>query len=176
LINLYVVKLILMKEILMKSLLSFWVSAMLFAINAWAGEVTVSDAWVRATAPGQDNGSLQFSITSQKEARLVGASTPAAAKAELHAMSHENGMMKMRAVDAISLPAGKVIDLAASGKHVMLIGLKQPLRAGDSVPFTLSVEYADNSKVTVNARAEVKSLTAPHDTHRQHDMQDMPGM
>lgn len=157
----------------------FWVSAMLLAVNAWAGEVTVSDAWVRATAPGQDSGSIQFSIATQKESRLVGVSSPVAGKVELHSMSHENGMMEMRPVESIALPAGKTVDLAASGKHVMLIGLKQPLKAGDSVPFTLTVQYADKSKATIKANAEVRSLTASHETRPQHDMNDMhdmPGM
>lgn len=160
----------------MNSRFCFWVSAMLFAVNVWAAEVSVSDAWARATAPGQDNGSIQFSITSQKEAKLVEASSPVAGKAELHSMSHENGMMEMRPVDSIALPAGKTVDLAASGKHIMLIGLKQPLKAGDSVPFTLTIEYADKSRTMVKASAEVRSITAPHETHPQHDMQDMPGM
>lgn len=154
----------------------FWVSAMLFATNALAAEVSVSDAWVRATAPGQDSGSIQFSITSQQEAKLVEASSPVAGKAELHSMSHENGMMEMRPVDSIALPAGKAVDLAASGKHIMLIGLKHPLKAGDSIPFTLTVQYADKSKATVKASAEVRSIAAPHETHPQHDMQDMPDM
>jgi periplasmic copper chaperone A len=157
----------------------FWVSTMLFALNAWAAEVSVSDAWVRATAPGQDSGSIQFSITSQQEAKLVEASSPVAGKVEFHSMSHENGMMEMRPVESIALPAGKTVDLAAGGKHIMLIGLKQPLKVGDSVPFTLTVQYADKSKATVKANAEVKSLTASHEMHPQHDMNDMhdmPGM
>ena len=153
-----------------------WVSAMLFAVNAWAGEVSVSDAWVRATAPGQDSGSLQFSITSRQEAKLVAASSPVAGKVEFHSMSHENGMMEMRPVESIALPAGKTVDLEASGKHVMLIGLKHPLKAGDSVPFALTVQYPDNSKVTVKASAEIRPLTASGGMQPKHDMHDMPGM
>ncbi len=162
----------------MSNRICFWVSTMLFAVNAWAAEVSVNDAWVRATAPGQDSGSLQFSITSQKEAKLVDATSPVAGKAELHSMSHENGMMKMRPVDFIALPAGKMVDLEARGEHIMLIGLKQPLKAGDSVPFTLTVQYADKSKAAVTANAEVRPLIAAHHMHRQRgtDMPEMPGM
>lgn len=163
----------------MNSRFCFWVSAMLLAANAWAGEVKVSDAWVRATAPGQDSGSIQFSITIQQEAKLIGASSPVAGKVELHSMRHENGMMEMRPVESIDLPAGKTVDLATSGQHIMLIGLKQPLKAGDSVPFTLTVQYADKSKATVKANAEVKPLTSSHETRPRHDMNDMhdmPGM
>lgn len=85
-------------------------------------------------------------------------------------------MMKMRRVDFIALPAGKMIDLEAEGKHVMLNGLKQPLKEGDSVPFTLTIEYADKSRSTVKAKAEVRPLTASHEMHPQHDMSNMPGM
>ncbi len=143
---------------------------------AAAQDVVVSDAWVRATAPGQANGSLEFSIVSNKDATLVAVSSPVAGTVELHSMTHENGMMKMRAIDSIALPAGKTVDLAASGKHVMLIGLKQPLAAGASIPFTLTVQYADNSKATIDASVEVSPITATHDMSHQHDMKDMPDM
>jgi copper(I)-binding protein len=160
----------------MNSRLCFLILAMLLGVNAWAGEVTVSGAWVRATAPGQDSGSLLFSIKSRQEARLVAASSPVADKMEFHSMSRENGMMEMRAIDAINLPAGKTVDLEASGKHVMLVGLKQPLKAGDSVPFTLTVQYADNSRTKVRGRAEIRPLLATHENRRENDMHDMPGM
>ncbi len=140
---------------------------------AAAQDLVVSDAWLRATAPGQDSGSLQFSIASKTGSRLIAASSPVAGKVEFHDMFHENGMMKMRAVASIDLPAGKTIDLAASGKHVMLIGLKQPLTAGDSVPFTLTVQYPGNRRAEVKAKAEVRSLTAADALHGQRGM---PGM
>ena len=160
----------------MRQLIGFLLVILCSLSAAAAQDLVVSGAWARATAPGQDSGSLLFSITSKKASKLVAASSPVADTVEFHSMTHENGMMEMRAVDSIDLPAGKTIDLAASGKHVMLTGLKQPLKAGNSVPFTLTVQYADKSKATVKANAEIRSLTASGDTHRQHDMQDMPGM
>lgn len=113
---------------------------------------------------------MQFAITSQKEARLVEISSPAAGAVEIHSMTHENGMMKMRAIEALPLPAGKAVDLGASGNHVMLLNLKQPLKAGDSVPFVLTVQFADKRKATVKAVAEVRPINASHDMH------DMKGM
>jgi hypothetical protein len=77
----------------------------------------------------------------------------------MHSMVHDGGMMKMREVKAISLPAGKRVNLGDSGYHLMLIGLKAPLKAGDSVPLMLKVELADKRTVTVEAKAEVKPLT-----------------
>jgi len=132
--------------------------------------ITVSDAWGRATAPGQDSGSVQFSITSKKDAKLVAITSPAAGSVEIHSMAHEDGKMKMRAVESLILPAGKAVDLEKSGNHVMLLNLKQPLKAGDSVPLTLTIEFADKHKATVDAKAEIRPMTESHDMH------DMKGM
>jgi hypothetical protein len=70
--------------------------------------------------------------------------------------------MKMREVKSIKLPAGKLVDLEDSGYHLMLIGLKAPLKAGDSVPLTLNIELADKSIMTVEAKAEVNTLYPNH--------------
>ena len=154
------------------------VAGALLAMSAAAADlgITVSDAWGRATAPGQDSGSIQFSITSNKAAKLVAIASPAAGAVEIHSMTHENGKMKMRAVEFINLPAGKAVDLGKSGNHLMLLNLKQPLKAGDSVPLTLTVEFADKHKVTVDAKAEIRPLTGSHDMHDMGDMHDMKGM
>jgi copper(I)-binding protein len=151
------------------------VAGALLAMSAAAADsgITVSDAWGRATAPGQDSGSIQFSIASQKEARLVSITSPSAATVEIHSMVHENGKMKMRAVESIALPAGKTVNLGKSGNHVMLLNLKQPLKAGDSVPFTLTVQFADKHKATVDAKAEIRPQGASHDKHDMGDMHDM---
>lgn len=154
------------------------VAGILFAMSAAAADsgVIVSGATARATAPGQDSGSIQFSITSKKEAKLVSITSPAAGAVEIHSMAHEGGKMKMRAVEFLSLPAGKEVDLGKSGNHVMLLNLKQPLKAGDSVPFTLTVQFADKRKVTVDGKAEVRPQGASHDMHDMGDMHDMKGM
>jgi hypothetical protein len=154
------------------------VAGALLSISAAATDlgVAVSDAWGRATAPGQDSGSVQFSITSSKEAKLVAITSPAAGAVEIHSMVHENGKMKMRAVESIALPAGKAVNLGKSGNHVMLLNLKQPLKAGDSVPLTLAIEFADKRKATVDTKAEIRSQGASHDMHNMGDMHDMKGM
>jgi len=144
------------------------IAGLLCAAQAWAGEVAVSGAWARATAPGQEVAAMQFSITSKKEAQLVAISSPVAGAVEIHRMSHDNGVMKMHAIESLPLPAGKAVDLEAGGNHVMLLNLKQPLKAGDSVPFSVTVQFADKHKATVMATAEVKPLTASHDEHSHH--------
>jgi hypothetical protein len=154
------------------------VAGALLTLSAVAADlgVAVSDVWGRATAPGQDSGSVQFSITSNKAAKLVAITSPVAGAVEIHSMVHEDGKMKMRAVESISLPAGKAVDLGKNGNHVMLLNLKQPLKAGDSVPLTLTIEFADKHRAAVDAKAEIRPQGASHDMHNMGDMQDMKGM
>jgi len=145
------------------------VIVMLFcAAQAWAENVVVSDASARATAPGQESAAIRFSITSKKEARLVAIVSPVAGAVEIHSMTHDNGVMKMRAIEFLPLPAGKMVKLGASGNHVMLLNLKNSLKAGESVPLTITVEFADKRKEKVNVSAEVKPLAASRDEHERH--------
>ncbi len=136
-------------------------------------KVEVMDAWARATVPAQKVGSLFMEIRSASPARLVGVASPVAARAEIHNMKMESGVMKMAAVDAINLAAGQTVKLAPGGYHVMLIELKQPLKAGDSVPLTLTFERADKTRSTVEVKAEVRDMAAAmggmqHDMHKGH--------
>lgn len=137
-------------------------AVLLYAAQSVAGEVTVSDAWSRATAPGQESAVVGLRITSQKDARMVALSSPAAAEAQMHSMTHENGMMKMRQLDSLALPAKQEVMLGAGGDHLMLVGLKKPLKAGDVVPLTLTVQFADKSTEQVVIKAVVQPLTQQH--------------
>jgi copper(I)-binding protein len=150
----------------------FWlvaVAILLCAGQAYASEVVVSGAWVRASASGQDSAAVSLHITSQKDARLIAVSSPVSNDAAIHAMKHENGMMMMRPIDALPLPAKHEVALG-EGDHIMLIGLKKPLKVGDTVPLTLTVEFVDKRKEKVSVKVEVKSLT------ESQGMKDMPGM
>ncbi len=124
--------------------------------NTWQ----IENAWSRATAPGQDAAGVDLSITGKQAARLVGVSSPASKNVALHRMTHENGMMKMREVEFIELPAGKRVNLGESGYHLMLSGLKTPLKAGDSVPLTLSIKAGNKPVTQVETRVEVRPLNA----------------
>ena len=149
----------------------------LLATSAVAADsgISVNGAWARATAPGQDSGAVEFSISSKKAAKLVSVTSPAADAVEIHSMTHENGSMKMRAVNFLALPAGKTVDLEKEGYHVMLINLKQPLKAGDSVPLSLTIEFAGNHKAAVEVKAEVMAQGASHEMHDMTDMGNMHG-
>lgn len=151
----------------------FWflgagIVALMLGMQAQAGEVQISAAWARATAPGQDSAAVSMHITSRKDANIVAVSSSAASSAEIHSMVHENGMMKMRALDALALKAGQEVALGDDGNHLMLIGLKKPLAAGDSVALTVTVQFADKRKEKVEVRAEVKPLTEAHDHMQMH--------
>jgi len=149
-------------------------AGMLLALSASAAQdVTVSDAWVRATAPGQDSAAASMNITSSRDAQLVGVAVgkDVADSAELHTMKHENGMMVMRRVDSLALPAGHAVSLG-KGDHIMLIGLRHPLKAGENVPLELTVETAGKRHETVKINAPVR-MFAPQGMGDMHGMGGM---
>ncbi len=136
--------------------------------QAIAGEVTISGAWARATVPGQDSASVGLDIISQKDANIVAVSSAAAKSVEIHSMTEENGMMKMRALDDFPLKARQETALGSNGNHLMLIGLKKALVAGDRVPLTLILQFSDKHKEKVEVKAEVRPLNEIHDEHMHH--------
>jgi copper(I)-binding protein len=134
----------LQKETLMKSK----IIALLLALSGaalHAQTVDVKDAWVRAAVPGQPGTGAFMNITAKDGAKLVGVSSPVAGVAEVHEMKMDNDIMRMRAIPALDLPAGKTVALKPGGYHVMLMELKQALPAGSSVPLTLV--FRDNKGV-----------------------------
>ena len=142
-----------------------FVIALLAATQAGASEVMVSEAWARATAPGQDSGAVYLHITSQQDSRILAVSSPAAENAALHSTTNDKGVMKMREMDTLLLPAGQEVQLGAGGIHIMLSGLKKPLVAGDSVPLTLTVQFTDKHREMVKVMATVNPLTANQQEH-----------
>ncbi len=100
-------------------------------------DVTVKDAWVRTTVPGQKGTGAFMSITAKNDMRLMGASSPAAGVAEVHEMKMNGDVMQMRAVSGVDLPAGKAVALQPGGFHVMLLDLKTALPKNATVPLTL---------------------------------------
>jgi len=119
-------------------------------------QVEVKNAWVRSTVPAQTASGAFMEITSREAALLVGVSTPAADSAEVHEMRMDGNVMKMRAVDKLVLPAGKPVVLGPGGYHLMLLGLKQPLKTGSKVPLALQIESAGGKRSTVNVSADVR--------------------
>ncbi len=133
-------------------------AASLFSAVAFASDIQIEKATVRATAPGQETAMGDLHIVSKQAASLVGVTTPAAKSVELHLMTTDNGMMKMREVKSVALPAGQQVDLGESGYHLMLMGLKGPIKEGATVPLTLRVQLADKKIVKLDVEAQVTPL------------------
>jgi copper(I)-binding protein len=121
-------------------------------------EVTVKDAWIRGTVPGQKVTGAFMQLSSTADAALINVSSPSAKFVEIHEMKKEGDVMKMKAIDRLPLPAGKSVALTPGGYHMMLFDLKAPLAAGDVVPLTLTFEDGTGKKSTVEVKATVKAL------------------
>lgn len=119
------------------------------AVAARADDVTITNAWARATPGGAQTAAAYVTVQSAAGDRLTGITTPAAQKADLHTMTMDNGVMKMRPVDAIDLPAGQAVTLKPGGDHIMLSGLAKPLQEGQSFPVTLTFAKAGARQVEV---------------------------
>jgi len=139
------------------------VSALPLATNA---QVTVEHPWVRATAPGQVVAGVYLKITSAKSAALVGARSPVCKDAEIHEMTMNDGIMKMRPVPRVVLPAGKPVEMKPGGYHLMLVNLARPLREGETVPVTLVIEDRGGKRRNVEFKAEVRGLAAAAGSHQ----------
>jgi len=139
--------------------LPFFIAALAFASAAQA-QVTVTDAWVRGTVAGQKTTGAFMQLKSATDTTLVGVRSTVAGTAELHEMKDDGGMMKMRALDSVALPAGKTVDLKPSGTHVMLFDVTEMLKAGSRVPLTLTFRSADGRTSTIDINAEVRPLTS----------------
>lgn len=105
-----------------------------------AESVAITHAWARATVPGQTVGAVYMDLQSATDATLTEVSSPVADSAELHLMSMNKGVMEMRMLKSLPLPAGKVVKLEPSGLHVMLFDLKKPLKTGEQVDLTLKIQ------------------------------------
>ena len=118
------------------------------------GNIMIGHPYARATAPGQSVGGAFLTLDNRgADDRLLSATSEMARSVELHSMSMDGTVMRMRQVDGVAAPAGKVIELKPGGLHIMLMGLKAPLKAGDTFPLTLRFEKAGEVTVTVNVDA-----------------------
>jgi copper(I)-binding protein len=117
--------------------------------------VEITDAWVRATVPGQQVAGAYLAIRSARAAKLIGVKSPVAKSAEIHSMSNAGGVMRMRKLDGLALPAGERVELQPAGNHIMLFDIKRQLQPGEKIPITLIVEERGKRK-TVKVEAEVR--------------------
>ncbi len=118
--------------------------ALLSSAQAQTPPIEVSHAWARATAASAANGAVYLTVTNHGAAddRLTGAATPVAAKAQMHITIDDKGVMKMRPVAEVPVEAGGSATFKPGAMHIMLLGLKHPLKAGESFPLTLTFAKA----------------------------------
>ncbi len=158
----------------LRTLLTFAVAAAIGNL-ANAQEYKVKDLridspYAKATVPNQPSGAAYLTIENKgKEAdKLIAVNSPVAKSAQIHTMSMEGNVMKMREVAQIELkPAEKLVMKPGDGYHLMLIGLRQPLKAGDHFPLTLTFEKAGKTEVSVLVQDKNKAPNM-HDMHKGH--------
>jgi copper(I)-binding protein len=139
-----------------------------------AGDLVLGHAWARATPGGAQVGGGYLTIENRGTApdKLLGGSSPAAAEVEVHEMAMKNDVMTMRPVSGgLSIPPGQTVTFAPGGYHIMMMGLKAPLKQGDRVPMTLQFEKAG----IVNVMLDVQGVGALSPTSSEMD-HAMPGM
>ncbi len=145
---------------------------------AASGGVAVTGPWSRATAgPAVKTGAAYFTLATGGAAdALTGASTPVADKAEVHQTTEVNGVMQMRAVASVPLEPGKPVTFTPGSYHVMLMGLHQPLKQGETFPLTLTFSHAQ--PVTVEVKVAPAGAASGHGMPGMHHMDDtaMPGI
>jgi copper(I)-binding protein len=143
--------------------------ALLLATTLAHAQTTVAEPWVRGTVAQQKASGMFARITSAQGGRLVSASSPVAGVVEIHEMAMSGDVMKMRALpNGLDLPAGKAVELKPGGYHVMLMDLKQQLKAGDTVPVTLVIEGADKKRETVEIKAPVRAMNPTAAQQHKH--------
>jgi len=130
-----------------------------------AAQVAVTDPWVRGTVAGQRATGAFMKLTPGADQKLVAAASPVAKIVEIHEMAMDGGVMKMRAVAKLDLPAGKATELKPGGYHVMLMALEKPLNEGETVPITLTFEDAAGKRQSLEIKAPVKALTTDPRKH-----------
>ena len=144
----------------MKHLIAVGVCALVLSSPA-AAQVKVEGAWARPTVPGQPVGGGYLTLRSVGADRLLGGSTPVADRLELHSMVMRGNVMKMRQLDAIALPAGQSVKLEPGAQHLMLVGLKAPLKVGDKLPLTLKFEKAGEVKAEMTVTSGPTPMAEP---------------
>ena len=119
-----------------------------------AGELLVSEAYIRGLPPGQTVTAAFMTIRNgyDHDCRLLGAASPVASRAELHQHSHQDGVMSMRRVPELRIPAGSQVNLKPGGYHLMLFGLQTPLVDGEAYSLSLVFENCPDVQLNVPVR------------------------
>ena len=135
-----------------------------------AGDITIDHPWARATAASQANGAAYMTLDNHGAAdRLVGAESIAADRIELHTHIDDKGVMRMRQLDAIDLPAGQITELEPGGLHLMMLELDSPLTEGETFPLILTFEKAGRIEVEVQVEPVTYGIGGKKDHGMDHE-------
>lgn len=129
--------------------------------------VIIENAWVRPTIKGQGVGAAYMTLTSTRDTSLVKVESNVTKEVEIHSMSMEKGVMKMRMLETLPLLAGKPYKLEPGGFHLMLFDLKKPLSEGENIRFELTFKNKNGVEFKQRVEAHVKELSAD-DAHEHH--------
>ena len=138
-----------------------------------ADQLTIELAWTREGPPSVSNGAVYLVINNSgaQDVELIGGSTTAAESVEFHTHVHENGLMKMKRINHVEIPPGTLVEFSPGERHIMLLELFDPLKAGDVFPITLHFAEAEDMEVTVQvlAQGEMPStkMSGSHKSHSQ---------
>ncbi|MEO8175904.1 MAG: copper chaperone PCu(A)C [Sphingomicrobium sp.] len=117
-----------------------------------APDVAIGHGWTRETAPGQSVAAVYLTVTNHGtgEDRLAKVDPPGGAAASLHSSSSDGGVARMRArPDGLVIPAHSTVELRPGGTHIMVTGLQQPLRAGETIELSLGFDRSGRRPLTV---------------------------
>ncbi|MEZ5820164.1 MAG: copper chaperone PCu(A)C [Bradyrhizobium sp.] len=138
-----------------------------------AGDLVITQAWSRATPSGAKVAGAYLTVQNKGATgdRLVSGSADIAGRVEIHEMTMDGGVMKMRPLDkGLAIDPGKTVKLAPGGYHVMLMDLKSPLKQGDKVPVTLQFEKAGKVNLTLDVQGVGAQAPGGHGDHSGHMM------
>lgn len=153
------------RSVIIVALVGGFATSLLAADIAKVGEIMIHQPWARASLGNAPNSAAYMTLETAGEEpdRLVASSSPVAEQAALHIHVMDGGVARMRPVDAVEVAPGAPTVLAPGGLHIMLIGLRQKLAPGDSVPLTLVFEQA--GEITIEAPVRGMAGMSGHGGH-----------
>lgn len=147
----------LLKKIGLPLLSAMFIASILILACSKQDSIEIKNQWVRASNDGQDVSAAYMTIVSNEDTSLIAIDSDVADVIEIHSMSMENGVMKMRMLDTLGLIAGKPTELSPGGFHLMLFDLKKPLTAGKEAHFTLHFKNKAGQEKTISVTSPIKA-------------------
>ena len=147
----------LLKKLGLPLLSAMFIASILISACSKQASIEIKNQWVRASNDGQDVSAAYMTIISNEDTSLIAIDSDVADVIEIHSMSMENGVMKMRMLDTLDLIAGKPTELSPGGFHLMLFDLKKPLTAGKEAHFTLHFKNKAGQEKTISVTSPIKA-------------------